>query len=250
MRSAAPAAGAGPAGAFSEHGLNVPLARHGGWRDAIARLRATAPAARATLGIAAAWIAGLLLYSRFQHWAGDGSFGPRYLVPLLPLAFLPLAFALAAPSRGRKALAVMLAALGLWVQIGGVSIYFGAQMREAGDYPYTLPLEHPRFMSESRWNPAASPIVDHWRMLQRNAAEHLRGRAPRIAPGGAADARLGISAEDQAQLLHAIDFWWLYLGYAGFPAPAVAAAVLLLLALTAFAAFRLVRVWRVEARAG
>ena len=50
-------------------------------------------------------------------------------------------------------------------QIGGVAIYFGAQMREAGDYPYTLPLGHPRFMSDSHFNPRFSPIAGHWRML-------------------------------------------------------------------------------------
>ncbi len=215
------------------------------------RLRATAPPARAALGVLAAWIAGLALYARFQHWAGDGSFGPRYLVPLLPLAFLPVACALGgALSRGRRALVATLGILGLIVQIGGVAIYFGAQMREAGDYPYTLPLEHPRFMSESRWNPAASPIAGHWRMLLRNAREHAAGAAPRIGSGGAADSsRVGVSAEDQARLLHAIDFWWLYLGYAGFPPAAIAGAVLLLLALAALAARRLARAWRAEARA-
>lgn len=251
MWSAASSATASPPGQVAEHGLNVPLTRHGRWRDAIARLRASAPPARAGLAVAAAWIAGLALYSRFQHWAGDGSFGPRYLVPLLPLAFLAMAFALGgvpSPSRARKALAVLLAVLGFWVQIGGVSIYFGAQMREAGDYPYTLPLEHPRFMSESHWNPAASPIADHWRMLSRNLAEHAAGGTPRIAPGGPADARLGISATDQTQLLHAIDYWWLYLGYAGFPGLPIAAAALLLLALAVVAATRLVRAWRAEAR--
>src|SRR5262249_19372444 len=42
-------------------------------------------ARRAGWAIVLAWAVGLFVYGRFQHWAGDGSWGPRYLVPLLPL---------------------------------------------------------------------------------------------------------------------------------------------------------------------
>jgi hypothetical protein len=41
----------------------------------------------------------------------------------------------------------------------------------------------------------------------------------------AAGTRLGIGEEEQRQLLHALDFWWFYLGYAGFPARPVFFAV-------------------------
>lgn len=144
---------------------------------------------RAAWSAACATAVALLLYARFQHWAGDGSFGPRYLIPVLPLLFTAVAFALSEhpapaaaevgprdrssgepgisrrPSPMLRTLAALLAVLGVLVQIGGVAVYFGAQMREAGDYPYTRALEDPRFMSESHFNPRFSPIVDHWRML-------------------------------------------------------------------------------------
>jgi hypothetical protein len=201
------------------------------------RLGLGRPAGRAAWGAAAAWGVALLLYARFQHWAGDGSFGPRYLIPVLPLAFLPVAFALSSRPAARWA-ALALGALGLLVQIGGVAVYFGAQMREAGDYPYRLPLADPRFMSESHFNPAFSPIAGHWRMLLRNAREHVRGGAPRLTGGGEVDPRLGLNAGEQRALLHALDFWWLYLGYAGFPRVPVWAALALLLAFAAWAAAR------------
>jgi hypothetical protein len=228
--------------------------RSGTW---IARLGLGTMAGRVAWGGALAWCAGLLLYARFQHWAGDGSFGPRYLIPLLPLAFLCVAFTLSpgavaagtavgeGPPRDRspqsprsmRAAAVILAVLGLAVQIGGVAIYFGAQMREAGDYPYRLPLEDRRFMSESHFNPNFSPIVGHWRMLLRNAGEHLRGEQPRLVAGGSKDSRLGLSADEQRALLHALDFWWLYLGYAGFPRAPVLAVLAVLVAAALAAAF-------------
>lgn len=186
-------------------------------------------ARRAAWGALLAWGMAFLLYARFQHWAGDGSFGPRYLVPLLPLAFLAVAFALDGASRARGRFVWALGALGLIVQLGGVGIYFGAQMREAGDYPYTLPLDHPRFMSDSHFNPRYSPIAGHWRMMLRNLGEHVRGQWPRIGAGGTPDARLGVSAEDQESLLHALDLWWLYLAYAGVASRALLLTLALLL---------------------
>ena len=171
-------------------------------------------------------------------------------MPLLPLAFLPVVFALdRAPARRRR-LAWALAVLGLIVQVGGVGIYFGAQMREAGDYPYPLPLDHPRFMSDSHFNPAFSPIAGHWRMLARNLGEHARGAMPRLGGEGVADPRLGVGSADQERLLHAIDLWWLYLMYAGYPAGAVLLAALLLLAAALWAIARARAALAAEIRAG
>jgi len=217
-----------------------------GWN----RLRRSEPSGRrAAFGIAGAWLVALALYATFEHWAGDGSFGPRYLVPLLPLAFLAVAFAIDRGSRALRRAAWVLGALGLLVQIGGVSIHYGAEMREVGDYPYTRALNDPRFMSESHFNPAFSPIAAHWRMLLRNAGEHLRGAAPRLTGEGQADARVGIGAADQRRLLHALDFWWLYLLYAGLPLVMVAPLLLVLVAATVGAGLALRRVAIAEARA-
>jgi hypothetical protein len=218
------------------HRADAPLRRRAAWY--------------AGWGILLACVACLALYAKFQHWAGDGSWGPRYLVPLLPLAFLAVAFALHGASRNRRRLAWALALAGLIVQIGGVSIYFGAQMREAGDYPYRVPLEDPRSMSDSHFNPAFSPIAAHWGMLARNAGEHLRGAAPRLSGGGEVDPRLGVSAADQRQLLHALDFWWAYMGYAGIARGAILGAIGVLLALAGAALIVLRRALAAEARAG
>ena len=196
---------------------------------------------RAGWAVLAAWTVGVFVYGRFQHWGGDGSWGPRYLVPLLPLAALPVAFALQGASRWRRRVAWALGVLGLLVTLGGVGIYFGAQMREAGDYPYTLALEDPHFMEASHWNPRYTPIVGHWRMLARNTAEHLRGDAPVLSQAGEVDPRTGITPGEQRTLLHAIDLWWLYASYAGIPrAPLLAAS----LALLAAAAWAWTRAWR------
>jgi hypothetical protein len=176
------------------------------------------------------WAIGLAQYATFQHWAGDGSWGPRYLVPMLPAAFLCIAFALEYGSRALKRAAWALAAIGLLVQLAGVGIYFGAEMREVGDYPYRMALDDPHSLEASHFNPAFSPITEHWKMLTANIAAHLRGDLPALGQAGAADPRLGISAGDQVAMLKAIDVWWLYARYAGIPALPLTLAALLLLA--------------------
>lgn len=210
----------------------------------LARMRRVAGGERSPQSIAArftsrtilvAWATALLLYGGFEHWAGDGSFGPRYLLPLTPLAFVAVAFALDGASVTRRRLAWVLGLLGLLVQVGGVFVYFGAQMREVGDYPYTRSLSDPRFMSDSHFNPRFSPILGHWKLLLRNSGEHLEGEMPRIGGGGEADARLGIGTDDQKALLHGIDVWWMYARYAGVPSLPLNAALALLVLLAAWA---------------
>jgi hypothetical protein len=196
---------------------------------------------RAGWAVVATWALGLGLFGRFQHWGGDGSWGPRYLVPLLPLAAIPVAFALDGASRLRKRLAWALGLAGLVVTLGGVGIYFGAQMREAGDYPYTVPLDDPHFMEASHWNPRFTPIAGHWTMLVRNLREHAAGEAPVLGTGGSVDPRTGLTPYEQRTLLHAIDVWWLYAGYAGLPKLPLTIAALAL-ALAAWWAW--LRAWR------
>lgn len=195
-----------------------------------ARRRLGAPA----VGLFAACAGMTLVYALFEHWAGDGSWGPRYLVPLVPLA---LALVVAADAgqpwhgRGRRALVGALAAAGLLVQLGGVGIYFGAQMREAGDYPYTKALDDPSFMVDSHFNPARTPIEGHARMLVRNARAHLGGDWPSITPGTPAapgapagagvstveNERLALPPAQVEALTRGLDFWWTYAAYAGLP---------------------------------
>lgn len=172
---------------------------------------------RAAWAACAAWGVALLQFGRFQHWAGDGSWGPRYLVPLLPLAFVAVGVALDGASRARKRVAWVLGALGVCVTVAGVAVYFGAQMRESGDYPYTRALDDPHFMEASHFNPRYSPIAGHWRMVLRNTGEHLGGAAPKLGQSGVVDPRLGITPGEQQTLLHALDFWWLYAWYTGLP---------------------------------
>jgi hypothetical protein len=135
-----------------------------------------------------------------------------------------------AATRSLRRLAWVLAAIGLVVTLGGVGIYFGAEMREVKDYPYALPLEDPQFMHASHWEWHQSPILVSWRMLARNLGEHTTGQAPVLGQPGPVDPRTGVTDKDAEALEHAIDAWWLYAGYAGIPKLPLGLAAIVLLA--------------------
>ncbi|MBI5837416.1 MAG: hypothetical protein HZB25_09235 [Candidatus Eisenbacteria bacterium] len=191
----------------------------------------------------------LLLNASFRAWGGDGSWGPRYLQPFVPLLALPVALWIAAPaSRAARRVAMALLVAGALVQWGGVSVYYGSYLRETGAYPYTRAFEDPRFLEDVHWVPNYSPIVGHWAMFRRNLGEHLRGEWPRVTLAQGADEaatqRIPLSGGDQARLLHGLDFWFLYPLYVGAAGPQLALAALAML-LAALAAG--VAAWRVAA---
>jgi hypothetical protein len=190
------------------------------------------------LAVLVAVVFTICLYATFEHWAGDGSWGPRYLVPLLPLLAVAIGARLAERTLPRPrvwwAAVLVLGLVGITVQKGGVFIAVGAEMREVGDYPYTLPLSDPRFMSDSHWNPHFSPIAVHWQMLGRNLEEHLRGRWPRLdvrRSPGTTESRHGISASQVENLTQGFDVWAAYALYVGRQPSVILSAWFLLLLL-------------------
>ncbi|HEX5503299.1 MAG TPA: phospholipid carrier-dependent glycosyltransferase [Thermomicrobiales bacterium] len=110
----------------------------------------------------------LAFYSRLSFWHGDGSWGPRYLMIALPFVMLPLVALLAGPGarrwrRARLALVTAVAALGLAVQLLGVTVNFDWYLLRTGD------IDH-------YFTPANSPLLAHARTLVARARE-WRARA-------------------------------------------------------------------------
>jgi hypothetical protein len=105
----------------------VLLAPYGLFR--LFRRRAHADALAVALALAV-WIAG---HAKFYDWGGGWTWGPRYLMPILPLAFVAVAEALDRSARARLA-AYPLAAAGLVVTLLGVVVDEGASRRAVGDF--------------------------------------------------------------------------------------------------------------------
>ena len=166
------------------------------------------------LGVA---VADLLPYLAVRDWYGGDAWGPRFVLPVLPLLWLPI---LAAPEVLRGAAARLagaaVLACSVAVQLSGVLVNYHDRLhaaKRAGTYN--------RF-----WTPGDSPILDHLARLwlyvtHPEAATHTVDRA------------------------ESYDIWWLNLWRIDLvpPVPVFVAAGLLLL-LTVWCCWRLVAAYR------
>lgn len=98
----------------------------------------------------------LLLYARFNFWHGDGAWGPRYLITVLPFMVLPLVAYLDRLGGWRTPLQsgvlLVLLLLTVPVQIGGLAINFNIYfMQSKGATRY--------------YQPRHSPVVHHLEVI-------------------------------------------------------------------------------------
>ncbi len=179
----------------------------------------------------------LWLYARFYSWGGDGSWGPRYLLPLLPLCLVGVGCVL---EQGRRRAFVLLVLLGMLAQVGGVTIFYGNYLRKLGEFPYERHFSDPLFLYKSHFVPNYSPLVGHWQMLLENLDAHMDGPAIRLTPSDP-DSRIPLPDEQRAILLQTIDLWFCYGHYVGVPWQPLLAG---LLALLLGAGWCFLRCWR------
>ena len=121
------------------------------------------------LGLAC--LAPLLFYSLRSAWWGNWCWGPRYLIPVVPLLALPAGVGL---TRAPRAVAVALGGLGLLGALAGLVTYNGLyqdfiQRRDGG-------------FGRLLWDPLSSPLVGHWRMLARHAPDVQLWQLARLDP--------------------------------------------------------------------
>ena len=166
---------------------------------------------------ASIFVVNVLFYAKFISWAGDGSWGPRYLIPFIPLVLIPVGSLLSSETAGKLTWGffIFLAVAGLIVQLGGVAIYFGSYMREIGEFPYTREFNDPRFLSDSHFIPNYSPAYGHWKMLVRNVRLHMEGKLPKVPLSSYGEGKTRIPLDEGArkELLTGLDFWFTYLLY-------------------------------------
>ncbi len=141
---------------------------------------------------AASLIAGLLgisvlMYSFFETWWAGWSWGPRFLVPVLPLAALASAAWTAGPARGRSsrlALFSTLAVLGFVASLTGILTDFVV---------FTSWVERTSAAAgPPHFRPAASPLVSGWRFLSMAPLDLLWVRMWRTGQPGFVLAAAGI----------------------------------------------------------
>ncbi len=157
-------------------------------------------------------VAMTLFYGSLEDWLGTRSYGPRYLVPLLPLLVAPLAVWVAAARTvlSRSALAI-LCAIGIAVQIPGVAIDFSRAGIAAGQPSQTIRRD------DWRW----TPLVVNVRMLPRASSTSVNAMLSRTSA-----ASVGPRSDSLADRLpFGLDLWWMHLFQLGI-LPRTAAIVL------------------------
>jgi hypothetical protein len=110
----------------------------------------------------------LLAHASYNHWHGGGSWGPRLILPVLPLVVLPLAGWIECPPRAawaRLGLALLLAA-GMVLQMPAILAYPPRALQALYDRSATATAYTLRLL----YRPADSPLLLQWRSLLEVAA--------------------------------------------------------------------------------
>jgi hypothetical protein len=168
---------------------------------ALWRLRKADRSTAVLLGVAA--LVCFVFYGSLLYWDADRSYGPRYLVPIIPLLCLPLVHTFADATRRRRL--AWIVGLSVLVQIPGVAIDFSKALP-------ALDVQHP--LLERRWNWRVSGLVLNARALARFAPDNARYLAGVEAPPPVRAAN-GADVTFSDQFGFSLDFWWLYLFYFG-----------------------------------
>jgi hypothetical protein len=160
------------------------------------------------------WISYLAFYAPYDFWTGGFNWGPRFLLPVLPLAFLTLGTILEDQTiRGGKFLFTIFFILGLMIQIPAIIVdhsrYLNQQFENSDDISQAY--------GETINNIEYSPILQQWPIALdllaayshsdtwESARQHLRslGSVPSNVHNGQA------LLYSEFFRRNTLDFWWM-----------------------------------------
>ncbi len=164
-----------------------------------------------------------LMYGRWWAWHGDWCWGPRFLVPLVPLLLLPALPVLEAFRRTRaagKAALLLLIGISIYVQVLGVSVNFYEYImisRHQAPYEmfYAYGGEDQRDdQLKAHFVPEFSPVAGHAWLLKHTllgrgmTQAELRERMQSDFPWRSL-MRFGVPQTPERGV--GFDFWWIYM---------------------------------------
>ena len=164
-----------------------------------------------TKGIAATGFLYLLFYSANFAWHGSvWSWGPRYLIPMVPLLMLPVGFHVIS---------------GRWIWLMRCIVIWSISFQAVAvtaDYRRHLLVEYskdlPAFEQRLLHDPVASPVLGQFQSAAHVLATTVRTRElhPYISPGPWTDVARPASIEmmlDSSVDLNVVNFWWVRLPF-------------------------------------
>lgn len=148
----------------------------------------------------------LVFYAAWCEWSGDWSYGPRFMIAILPFLAVASAFviedALDCSSRHKRTALWAMIALSTAVQIPGIAVDPQMRMESIWQTQGSLGFER------RTWNPYYCPVVDQTRSMFRL----LRGES-------ASDVKAGKETIHETELSKlartSFDFWWIYVYKSG-----------------------------------
>lgn len=160
------------------------------------------------------WISFLLFYAPYNFWTGGFNWGPRFLLPVLPFAILPIGSLMEEKSiRGAKWLAILFISLGFFIQFPAIIVDHSRYLSS-----YVVESDSPDAYNQTIYNVSNSPILQQWpvaieliqayrdpeiREISRQAIWQILQTDPKVP-------------NEQAILIseflrqNTIDFWWLH----------------------------------------
>jgi hypothetical protein len=149
--------------------------------------RAERRATRETAGLFALLLgAGLVFYGSIRFWGGQWSWGPRYLVPFVPLATVAAtAWVVLGSGRGRQRMFFFLALLGLIVSLNGLLFDYNDFQRwvvDAGVNPDGDPFRLGASVLGTGWCRPPGRTIDLF-LVRLASAEQVRRFSPLLGVG-------------------------------------------------------------------
>ncbi len=192
-------------------------------------------------------LAELLFFAMYEFWTGGWNWGPRYIMPVLPLLVLAAGeWVYVHPTRRRKAILVALCAIGFVLNFPAVLVDHSRYLVSFGER------DPQHYLDRSILNVADSPLTQQWpavfevaglytqpatwQAAQKVVAGHLNGYS---GDGSLESLSTYVLWFDEFFRLNVPDFWFIHLPLLGLSPILVMTLALALLALTLYSGWRI-----------
>jgi len=189
-------------------------------------------------------LAELLFFAVYEFWTGGWNWGPRYIMPLLPLLVLTAGeWVHVHPTHLRKTILVALCIIGFVLNLPAVLVDHSRYLVSFGER------DPQHYLDRSILNPADSPLVQQWPTVLEMAGLYTQPATWQAAQEAVAEHLNSYTGDgslesfsthalwfDEFFRLNTPDFWFVHLPLLGFSAFSVGLLALALLSVTIFSA--------------